>query len=69
MIGLEDFIAMKVFAGGRQDLADARAAINAGSSALHSRSSGDLRTGTAPAAAAGLEKLLADASAVFRLGK
>jgi len=34
VIGLEDFIAMKVFAGGPQDLADARAAIDAGSRAL-----------------------------------
>jgi len=34
IIGLEDFIAMKLFAGGPQDLADARAALQVSSSAL-----------------------------------
>jgi len=34
IIALEDFIAMKVFAGGPQDLADARAALQVSSSAL-----------------------------------
>lgn len=35
VIGLEDFIAMKVFAGGPQDLADARAAISAAGDRLN----------------------------------
>jgi hypothetical protein len=34
VVGLEDFVAMKLFAGGPQDLADARAALEVSSSAL-----------------------------------
>ncbi len=35
VVGLEDFIAMKIFAGGPQDLADARAAIGAAGDRLN----------------------------------
>ena len=34
VVGLEDFIAMKIFAGGPQDMADARAAITAAADRL-----------------------------------
>ncbi len=61
VIGLEDFIAMKVFAGGPQDLADARAAINTGSRAVDLILLRRLASNYGGATAGTLEKLLADA--------
>jgi hypothetical protein len=61
VIGLEDFIAMKVFAGGPQDLADARAAISAGSQAVDLILLRRLAGKFGGATAGVLEKLLADA--------
>lgn len=61
VIGLEDFIAMKVFAGGPQDLADARAAINTGSQAVDLILLRRLAGKYGGATAGTLEKLLADA--------
>jgi hypothetical protein len=58
VIGLEDFIAMKVFAGGPQDLADAQAAIKAGAQALDLTLLRRLAGGYGAAAAGALEKLL-----------
>lgn len=60
VIGLEDFIAMKVCAGGPQDLADARAAINTGSRALDLALLRRLGIKYGGATAGALEKLLAD---------
>ena len=61
VIGLEDFIAMKVFAGGPQDLADAQAAINAGSQVVDLVLLRRLAGKYGGATAGTLEKLLADA--------
>lgn len=61
VIGLEDFIAMKVFAGGPQDLADARAAISSGSRALDLPLLTRLATRYGTATAETLARLLADA--------
>jgi len=61
VIGLEDFIAMKVFAGGPQDLADARAAISTGSQAVDLTLLRRLAGKYGGATAGMLEKLLADA--------
>lgn len=61
VIGLEDFIAMKVFAGGPQDLADARAAIDTGSRAVDLALLRRLALKYGGATAGALEKLLADA--------
>jgi hypothetical protein len=61
VIGLEDFIAMKVFAGGPQDLADARAAIATGSRAVDLALLRRLAIRYGGATPAELEKLLAGA--------
>lgn len=58
--GLEDFIAMKVFAGGPQDLADARAAISAAGRGLNQRLAKELAQRFGRDALATLEGLLHD---------
>lgn len=64
VIGLEDFIAMKVFAGSPQHLADARAAMNIGSQAVDLILLRRLASKYGGAAAGTLEKLLADTGRV-----
>jgi hypothetical protein len=59
VIGREDFIAMKVFAGGPQDLADARHAVQAAAGHLDLTLLRRLASGYGTAAAAALERLLA----------
>ena len=58
VIGREDFVAMKTFAGGPQDLADARSAIRAASGALDLALTRRLAVRYGPAAVAALEALL-----------
>jgi hypothetical protein len=60
VIGREDFIAMKVFAGGPQDLADAHAAINTAPQSLDLLLLRRLAHRYGRDASAALEKLLAD---------
>ncbi len=59
VIGREDFIAMKVFAGGPQDLADARHTIEAAAGHLDSTLLRRLAARYGSAAASALERLLA----------
>ena len=61
MIGLEDFIAMKVFAGGPRDLEDARAALLVSSSALNLPLLKQLASGYGRSVVRSLEQLLSDA--------
>lgn len=59
VVGLEDFIAMKVFAGGPQDLADARAAISAAGDRLNEPLAKELARRFGRDVLANLETLLA----------
>jgi hypothetical protein len=60
VIGLEDFIAMKIFAGGPQDLADARAAIMAAGERLNQPLAKSLAQRFGQDVAATLERLVAE---------
>lgn len=60
VIGPEDFIAMKVFAGGPRDLVDAQAAISVGARSLDLTLLRRLAKKYGVSAAEALEKLLAD---------
>lgn len=60
VIGLEDFVAMKAFAGGAQDLSDARQAIAAGRDSVDSDLLRQLARRFGSATAQRVEELLAD---------
>jgi hypothetical protein len=62
VVGLEDFIAMKVFAGGPQDLADARAAIAAAGGRLNQSLAKALARRFGRDVAEMLERLIAESS-------
>jgi len=57
-VGLEDFVAMKVFAGGPQDLADARNALEAAQEPLDLALLGQLAKRYGPEAARSLDELV-----------
>ncbi|HEU4618923.1 MAG TPA: hypothetical protein VFV10_12855 [Gammaproteobacteria bacterium] len=60
IVGLEDFIAMKIFAGAPQDLSDARHALAVGGDALDAALLRRTASRYGKSAAAALEKLLAE---------
>lgn len=62
VVGLEDFVAMKIFAGGPQDLADARAAVSAAGGHLNQPLAKQLARRFGPDVLAILEKLLPPAA-------
>lgn len=63
VVGLEDFISMKIFAGGPQDLSDARAAIVAAGDLLNQSLAKALAQRFGRNVAETLERLLAESSA------
>lgn len=60
VVGLEDFVAMKVFAGGAQDLADVRAALAVSGNEIDSKLALALADGYGPETRKVLEELLTE---------